>query len=376
MLAAPVSQRAKLRDLFADHTIMRAGELRAANIGPQTIARAVEDGEIDRISRGLYQRSEADIEEHHILAEAAARIRENVGRVIVGKDAVVEHAIVAMLSEGHILLDDVPGLGKTVLAKSLARSLDLSFRRIQFTPDLTPADVTGSNVYNQQSGHFEFRPGPLLAQLVLADEINRASPRTQSALLEAMEERQLTVDGETRAMERPFLVIATQNPVELEGTFPLPEAQLDRFLLRLRIGYPSADEEDDILARFERAQPLDALQPVVQADDLRGLTRATEQVHVHERVRGYMVELVRATREEEAFELGASPRASLGLLRASRALAAIRGREYVLPDDVQEMALVVLPHRLLLSSQSRLRSSTSEDVLEALVRRMPVPVEA
>lgn len=310
------------------------------------------------------------------VVEAASRIRENVGRVIVGKESIVEHAIVAVLSEGHILLDDVPGLGKTVLAKSLARSLDLSFRRIQFTPDLTPADVTGSNIYNQQSGRFEFRPGPLLAQLVLADEINRASPRTQSALLEAMEERQLTVDGETRAMERPFLVIATQNPVELEGTFPLPEAQLDRFLLRLRIGYPSAEEEDGILARFERAQPLDALQPVVQANDLRGLTRATEQVQVHERVRGYIVELVRATREEEAFELGASPRASLGLLRASRALAAIRGREYVLPDDVQEMALVVLPHRLLLSSQSRLRSRTSEDVLEALVRRVPVPVEA
>ena len=186
------------------------------------------------------------------IAAAAARIRENVGRVIVGKDAVVEHTIVALLSEGHILLDDVPGLGKTMLAKSLARSLGLDFRRIQFTPDLTPADVTGSNVYNQATGAFEFRPGPLLAQLVLADEINRASPRTQSALLEAMEERQVTIDGETRHMQRPFLVIATQNPVELEGTFPLPEAQLDRFLLRLRIGYPSAEEEDAILARFER----------------------------------------------------------------------------------------------------------------------------
>ena len=310
------------------------------------------------------------------VAEAAARIRENVGRVIVGKDTVVEHTIVALLSEGHILLDDVPGLGKTMLAKSLARSLDLRFRRIQFTPDLTPADITGSNIYNQSSGAFEFRPGPLLAQLVLADEINRASPRTQSALLEAMEERQVTVDGETRAMERPFLVIATQNPVELEGTFPLPEAQLDRFLLRLRIGYPSAEEEDGILARFERAQPLDALQPVLQAKDLRGLTRAVEQVRVHERMRGYMVDLVRATREEEAFELGGSPRAALGLMRASRSLAAIRGRDYVLPDDVQEMAVVVLPHRLVLSSQSRLRSQTSENVLGDVIRRVPVPVEA
>ena len=309
------------------------------------------------------------------VAAAAARIRENVARVIVGKDAVVEHAIVALLSEGHILLDDVPGLGKTMLAKSLARSLGLGFRRIQFTPDLTPADVTGSNVYNQATGAFEFRPGPLLSQLVLADEINRASPRTQSALLEAMEERQVTVDGETRHMQRPFLVIATQNPVELEGTFPLPEAQLDRFLLRLRIGYPSAEEEDDILARFERAQPLDALAPVVEADALRELSRAVEQVQVHERVRGYIVELVRATREEDSFELGASPRASLGLLRTSRALAAIRGRAYVLPDDVQEMARVVLPHRLLLGAQSRLRSRTSADVLEGIIRGVPVPVE-
>ena len=309
------------------------------------------------------------------VAEVAARIRENVGRVIVGKEAIVEQTIVSLLAEGHILLDDVPGLGKTVLAKSLARSLGLSFRRIQFTPDLTPADVTGGNIYNQQSGAFEFRPGPLLAQLVLADEINRASPRTQSALLEAMEERQVTVDGETRPMDRPFVVIATQNPVELEGTFPLPEAQLDRFLLRLRLGYPSAEEEDGILARFERAQPLDTLEPVVEAAELLALSRAVEQVQVHERVRGYMVALVRATREEDAFELGASPRASLGLLRASRALAAIRGRSYVLPDDVQEMALVVLPHRLLLSSQSRLRSRSSEDILEGVIRRVPVPVE-
>ena len=310
------------------------------------------------------------------VADTAARIRENVARVIVGKDTVVEHTVVALLSEGHILLDDVPGLGKTVLAKSLARSLDLKFRRIQFTPDLTPADVTGGNIYNQQTGAFEFRAGPLMSQLVLADEINRASPRTQSALLEAMEERQVTLDGATRAMERPFLVIATQNPVELEGTFPLPEAQLDRFLLRLRIGYPSAEEEDAILARFERSQPLETLESVAPAGDLQGLIRAIEQVQVNDRVRGYMVDVVRATREEDAFELGASPRAGLGLLRASRSLAAVRGRSYVLPDDVQEMARVVLPHRLLLSSQSRLRSRTSEDVLEAVIRRVPVPVEA
>ena len=309
------------------------------------------------------------------IAAAAARIRENVGRVIVGKDTVVEHAIVALLSEGHILLDDVPGLGKTMLAKSLARSLGLGFRRIQFTPDLTPADVTGSNVYNQATGAFEFRPGPLLSPVGAG---RRDQPRQSPHAVGAA-----GGDGgapgdhrrETRLMQRPFLVIATQNPVELEGTFPLPEAQLDRFLLRLRIGYPSAQEEDAILARFERAQPLDALAPVVEAAALRALSRAVEQVQVHERVRGYIVDLVRATREEDSFELGASPRASLGLLRTSRSLAAIRGRAYVLPDDVQEMARVVLPHRLLLGAQSRLRSRTSADLLEGIIRGVPVPVE-
>ena len=239
-----------------------------------------------------------------------------------------------------------------------------------------PSDVTGVNVYNQRSGEFEFRAGPLLTQLVLADEINRASPRTQSALLEAMEERQLTVEGETMMLPRPFLVIATQNPVELEGTFPLPEAQLDRFLVRLRMGYPDAAEEDAILLRFERSQPLEDLQPVIDAETLHAMVSSVEQVRVHQTVRGYMVALVQATRSEAAFELGASPRASLGLMRTSRALAAIRHRDYVLPDDVQEMARVVLPHRLLLSSESRLRSSTAESLLEDVMSRVPVPIEA
>lgn len=310
------------------------------------------------------------------VAAAADRIRQSVARVIVGKDQVIDHVLVALLSEGHILLDDVPGLGKTMLAKSLAHSLGLEFRRIQFTPDLMPADISGINIYNQKSGEFEFRAGPLLAQLVLADEINRASPRTQSALLEAMEERQITVEGETLMMPRPFLVIATQNPVELEGTFPLPEAQLDRFLLRLSLGYPTPEEEDAILVRFERAQPLDELEPVVDGPQLLALAKALEQVQVHERVRSYIVSLVQATRDEDAFDLGASPRGSLALLRTSRALAAIRGRDYVLPDDVQEMAPAVLPHRLRLSTQSRLRSGTTDSVLAEVLQRVPVPIEA
>ena len=308
------------------------------------------------------------------VAEAAGRVRASVGRVIVGRERVVEYILAAILSEGHVLLDDVPGLGKTVLAKSLARSIGCSFRRIQFTPDLLPSDVTGLNIYDQKTGEFVFRPGPLLAQLVLADEINRASPRTQSALLEAMEERQLTVEGETIPMPRPFLVIATQNPVELEGTFPLPEAQLDRFLVRLRMGYPDAVEEDAILARFERAQPLEELEPVVDAEDIRGLARAVEQVQVSEPVRGYMIAIVQATRAEPAFELGASPRATLALMRASRALAAVRSRDYVLPDDVQEMSRAVLPHRLLLTAEARLRSSTAETVLDQILDRIPVPI--
>ena len=310
------------------------------------------------------------------VADAAARVRDNVGRVIVGREQVLDYALAAILSEGHILLDDVPGLGKTMLAKSFARSIGCSFRRIQFTPDLLPSDVTGVNIYNQQSGEFEFRAGPLLAQLVLADEINRASPRTQAALLEAMEERQLTVEGETMPMPRPFLVIATQNPVELEGTFPLPEAQLDRFLLRLRMGYPDAAEEDAILRRFERAQPLEELEPVVESERLRQMVLTVEQVRVSDAVRGYIVAIVQASREEQAFELGASPRASLALLRTTRALAAIRGRDFVLPDDVQEMVRVVLPHRLMLSADARLRSSTPESLLEQMLNRVPVPIEA
>lgn len=307
--------------------------------------------------------------------EAAERLRANVERVIVGHRDVVDLALVAMLCEGHILLEDVPGTGKTTLAKALARSLGCTFRRIQFTPDLMPSDITGITYYNQKLGEFVFREGPLLAQVVLADEINRATPRTQAALLEAMEERQLTIEGTTIRMPVPFLVIATQNPVELEGTFPLPEAQLDRFLVRLRIGYPSEVEEDAILERFAGANPLADVAPVMDADELVRLAQRLEHLYVAPAVRRYVVQLVQATRAEPAFELGASPRAALALFRAARALAVISGRDYVLPDDVKRLAPVVLAHRLILSTQARLRGRDVEALLAEVIERVPVPLE-
>jgi MoxR-like ATPase len=310
------------------------------------------------------------------IRETAERLQESVERVIVGKTEIVRLALVAILCEGHILLDDIPGIGKTTLAKAFARSLGCEFHRVQFTPDLMPSDITGIHYYNQLKGEFLFRKGPLFSQVVLADEINRATPRTQSALLEAMEERQITVEGETSPLPRPFLVIATQNPVELEGTFPLPEAQLDRFLLRLRMGYPTEQDEDEILARFESANPMDDLQPVVDAAELVRLTAALRNLHVDPAVRQYVVRLVRATREEPAFELGGSPRASLALFRAARAHAAISGRDYVLPDDVKALAPYVLPHRMVLSTQARLRGRDAEAVLRDLLTTLPVPVEA
>ncbi|MBI2724434.1 MAG: MoxR family ATPase [Chloroflexi bacterium] len=309
------------------------------------------------------------------IADAARRIRDNVGRVIVGREQVIDLALVAMLCEGHVLIEDVPGIGKTMLAKSLARSVDCAFKRVQFTPDLTPADITGIHFYNQRTGDFALRAGPLFANIVLADEINRATPRTQSALLEAMEERQVTIDGETMPLPAPFLVLATQNPVELEGTFPLPEAQLDRFLLRIAMGYPDAVEEDTILRRFEARSPLDALQPVVEAVDLVHLSALLPAILCEDSVRGYIVAIVRATREHAATELGASPRASLALFRAARALAAVRGRDYVLPDDVQALAVPVLAHRLTLNAQSRLRGRDASGLVSEVLEHVAVPVE-
>lgn len=309
------------------------------------------------------------------IKDAAMKVKESVERVIVGKSEVVELTIVALLCEGHILLEDVPGLGKTVLAKSLARSLGCSFRRIQCTPDLLPSDITGTYVFNQKTADFEFRPGPIMSQVVLADEINRATPRTQSALLEAMQERQVTAEGETKPLPRPFLVMATQNPIELEGTFPLPEAQLDRFLMKIQIGYPSAEDDRLILSRFRSDDPLEELSPVVGSDDLLAMQKDCREVHVAADVEDYIVRLVHATRKNEAVELGASPRAMLALYNASQALAAIRGRAFVTPDDVKYLVTPVLIHRIIPKSESRLRGQKAEQTLKEIINSVSVPVE-
>ena len=309
------------------------------------------------------------------LAGFAERARANIERVIVGKSDVIDLLLVALLCEGHVLIEDVPGIGKTMLAKTLARTLDCSFRRIQFTPDLLPSDVSGVSFFNQRLQEFEFRPGPIFAQVVLADEINRATPRTQSALLECMEEHQVSVEGETRPLPRPFLVLATQNPVELEGTFPLPEAQLDRFLLRIAVGYPSEDDEKQIVRRFRAASPLDELPAVIETEELVRMQRLVREVHIADAIEDYVVRLVRASRLHASVELGASPRATLALYRSAQALAGINGRNYVLPDDVKRLAPAVLTHRVITSAQSRLRGKASSDVVSELLASVPVPVE-
>ena len=309
------------------------------------------------------------------IKDAAMKVKENVERVIVGKGEVVELTIVALLCEGHILLEDVPGLGKTVLAKSLAKSLGCSFRRIQCTPDLLPSDITGTYIYNQKTSDFVFRPGPVMSQVVLADEINRATPRTQSALLEAMQERQVTTEGETRPLPRPFLVMATQNPIELEGTFPLPEAQLDRFLMKIQIGYPSAEDDRLILSRFRQTDPLDELSAVLSAEELLKMQKACREVHIAADVEDYIIRLVHATRKHAAVELGASPRAMMALYNASQALAAIRGRAYVTPDDIKYLMTPVLIHRIITKSESRLHGHKAEQTLKEIKDSVFVPVE-
>ncbi|MBI2830960.1 MAG: MoxR family ATPase [Chloroflexi bacterium] len=307
--------------------------------------------------------------------EAADRFTSNVGKVIVGKKEAIELSLVALLSEGHVLFEDVPGIGKTMLAKATARSLGCSFKRIQCTPDLLPSDVTGIHYFNQKTCEFEFRPGPIIANVVLVDEINRATPRAQSCLLECMQEQQITVDLETVPLPRPFMLIATQNPVELEGTFPLPEAQLDRFLLRVKLGYPSAEEETTILSRFQNENPLDSLTSVIQSAELLELQKLCRRVYVEDSVRDYIAGITRATRSHQDIQLGASPRASLGLHFACQALAAIRGRNYVIPDDVKYLAVPGLSHRIIARTESRLRGRSVVDIVREVVASVTVPVE-
>ncbi|HMC04838.1 MAG TPA: MoxR family ATPase [Actinomycetota bacterium] len=307
--------------------------------------------------------------------DALAAIRAAVAEVVVGKEAVVEALLVAVLCGGHVLLEDVPGVGKTLLAKSLAGTLGCTFRRLQFTPDMLPSDITGSSVFDQRRSDFEFRPGPVFAQVLLADEINRATPRAQSALLEAMEEGQVSVDGRSLPLPRPFLVFATQNPVELEGTFPLPEAQLDRFLLRVQVGYPSFEEESTIVSRFEADDPLARAKAVVSAEAVIRLQEGRARVWVGEAVRDYTVALVRHTRRDEQVLLGASPRATLSLHRAAQARALLEGRPFVVPDDVKALAGPVLAHRLILTAQARLRGVTSAGVVAKALDEVLAPVE-
>jgi MoxR-like ATPase len=302
------------------------------------------------------------------------RIIENIGRVIIGKEEVVRLLMTSLLADGHVLLEDVPGLGKTLIAKSLALSIGGTFKRVQFTPDLLPSDITGFNVFNQQTGQFTFQAGPVMSNVLLADEVNRTIQRTQSSLLESMEERQVTVDGQTMALPAPFFVIATQNPIEQEGTFPLPEAQLDRFLLRIHMGYPSREEEIAIMARFQKDEPLLELGAVAAPWEIVALQQARKKIRVADPIRHYIADIVRATRQEPTILFGASPRGALGLQRAGQAFAALQARDYVLPDDIKTLCRPVLSHRLILREEERFRGTTVEQVLGDIITRIPVPV--
>jgi MoxR-like ATPase len=307
-------------------------------------------------------------------AVVASKVIANVEKVIVGKRQQLTLALVSCFCEGHILLEDVPGVAKTMLARALARSLGCSFKRLQCTPDLLPTDVTGASIFNQKTTEFEFRPGPIFAQIVLADEINRTTPRTQSALLEAMAEARVTVDGQTYALKPPFVVLATQNPIDHEGTFPLPEAQLDRFLIRLSLGYPSLEEESSMLQRLQRSHPIDALTAVVAANDIAAVQQQVREIYVDDKVRKYVLEIVHATRKHEAVLLGGSPRASIALFRTGQALAAIGQRDFVLPDDIKRMAHPVLGHRLILKPESRLRKVSTAIVIKEILDDVAVPI--
>jgi MoxR-like ATPase len=310
-----------------------------------------------------------------IAQQAAEAIRNNIARVLVGKLDIIDLLLVALLSDGHVLIEDVPGMGKTMMAKALARSLGAAFQRVQGTPDLLPTDITGVSYFDQRNNEFVFRRGPIFAQILLVDEINRATPRTQSALLESMAERQVTVERETMPLPKPFLVLATQNPVELEGTFPLPEAQLDRFLLNVQIGYPSEDEEEAILHRFKQDDPLETLQPVMSAEQVLALQQVIRQVHWQPEVEHYLLAMVRTTRAHPSVQLGVSPRGTLALYRACEAFAAMRGRDYVQPDDVKHLAPSVLAHRLLTTTRTRLRGKRNMEIIAEVIQATPVPVE-
>tara|TARA_B100000686_G_C16785042_1_gene974632 strand:+ start:1151 stop:2122 length:972 start_codon:yes stop_codon:yes gene_type:complete len=303
----------------------------------------------------------------------ANKIAENIKKVIIGKNRAIELAVVALVCQGHILIEDVPGVGKTMLARSLAKSTGCSYSRIQFTPDLLPSDITGVSIYNQKEGDFEFKSGPVISQLVLADEINRATPKTQSALLESMDERQVTVEGVTHVLPRPFMVMATQNPIEYEGTFPLPEAQLDRFFLKISLGYPSLTEEESILSSQENTHPIELLEAVVSSDEIVKIQDTVKTIYVDELVRSYIVSIVHATRDNEDIALGSSPRGSLAMARGIQALALMRGRDYVLPDDVKELAVPMLAHRIIVSSGARMQGITSEEIVAQILDTVPVP---
>ncbi|MCS6964213.1 AAA family ATPase [Thermoflexus sp.] len=305
--------------------------------------------------------------------DVAHRLVENIERVIFGKRDAVELAVIGLLAQGHLLIEDVPGVGKTMLAKAMARSIGGTFRRIQFTPDMLPSDITGVSIFNPGTRAFEFRPGPIMANIVLADEINRATPKTQAALLEAMEERQVSVDGVTHTLPQPFLVLATQNPIEYEGTFPLPEAELDRFMLRIRLGYPSRKDELAILEAQQFRHPIETLEQVVQLEELRRAQEEIRGVHVSAEVKGYLLEIVERTREHPDIYLGASPRGALALFRTAQARAVLRGRDYVLPDDVKALVQPCLAHRLILNPEARMRDITPEQILIELMNRIPVP---
>jgi MoxR-like ATPase len=307
------------------------------------------------------------------IQDFAEKVIPNIEKVIVGKRNSVELAAIGMLCQGHLLIEDVPGVGKTILARSLARSLGCSFNRIQFTPDMLPSDVTGVSIFNQVNRQFEFRPGPIMAQVVLSDEINRATPKTQAALLEAMEERQITVDGTTHMLPRPFMVLATQNPIEYEGTFPLPEAQLDRFLMRIRLGYPAQEEEVDILGRQQFRHPLETLEQIVTLEELVEAQEEVKGIYVSTAVKRYIVELVRQTRQHAEVYLGASPRGSLALYRTGQARAAIQGRDYVLPDDIKLLAQPALAHRVILGPAARLRDLNADQIIQEVLVKVPVP---